>query len=342
MPSMAPLTARCVRAAALAGRRAHEDERGQALPLLIGAMMLFVVFGVLVMDFGIMLAERREAQRAVDLAALAAAQELPGRAGDPDTALKLANAEDMAGDYLVANGFDGTGGASTGVSTSYDGDPAKIEVTAGRSVPWLFGGFFGLVAQEVSARAVASANAQPRDVILVLDRSGSMCQDTHGGPLLTCPGSGPWEPFDTMRDASLDFGTVLVPLAQGETLDRLSLVTYSTTADIELQLTNNYDAGSPYETAVGQMHPEGYTNVGYGLTRARQELAARGRPDASHVIVLLSDGYANRYRSGGSASNPTFTTCGNFVTCAAADSYAREQAIEAAEAGASIYTIGYT
>ncbi len=334
-------------------RRAHRDEHGQAVPLLIAAMGLFVVMGVLVVDVGMFSAERRSAQTAVDLAALAAAQDLPSRSGDPEQAVKLAAAQSSADSYLAANGFaSGDAEVSTSVVTGYGGDPTMIEVSANREFNWLFGGLFGIGAGQVGARAVATANAQPRDIVLILDTSGSMCQETHGGPLLNCPnppgdpdhnGKADWEPFDTMREASLELGTVLTPTAQGgQTLDRLALVTYSTSATVQLQFTNNYDAGSPYETAINGIVPAGYTNIGYSLHRARQIINSSARPEASKVVVLLTDGYANRYRTGGSDSNPTFATCSNTQTCAAADNYARSEAALVAATGASIYTIGYT
>lgn len=343
--------ARMVHLVRRASHHLHRDERGQALPLMIGSIMLFLALGVTVVDFGLMFGERRAAQRAVDLAALAAAQDLPGRANDPNAAAKLASAETTADEFLIANGFDPLAGATVAVTTTYAGDPGKIEVRAGRTFTWLFGGLFGVSTQQINARAVASANSQPRDIVLVLDRSGSMCQATHGGPMLTCPnppgdpdrnGLADWQPFDTMRSASLDFGTVLVPTANGQPLDRLSLVSYSTTGELRLALSNNYGANSPYSTAIAGMRPDGYTNIGYGIALARAQLAANGRADASKVIVLLSDGFANRYRTGGTNANPTFTTCANTVTCAAADNYARTEATSAAAAGASIYTIGYT
>jgi len=195
---------RTLRAAAA---RAHRDERGQAVPLLIAAMGLFVVMGVLVVDIGMFSAERRTAQTAADLAALAAAQDLPSRSGDPDEAAKLAAAQTSASDFLTANGFTNTDPeVTTSVVTNYGGDPTMIEVSANREFNWLFGGIFGIGAAQVGARAVATANAQPRDIVLILDTSGSMCLETHGGPMLNCPnppgdpdgnGQSDWEPFDT-------------------------------------------------------------------------------------------------------------------------------------------------
>ncbi|MDA1003898.1 MAG: VWA domain-containing protein [Chloroflexi bacterium] len=337
---------------ARAVRRAIRDERGQALPLMLAAVMLCTLFGVLVVDLGLMFTERRAAQSAADLAALAAAQDLPVRATDPQFAARIDTATATAISFLAANGYEqGVNGRAVSVVTTYGGDPAHIEVTAGRTVPWLFGRLLGLANPRVNARAVAAANAQPRDVALVLDRSGSMCVDTHGGPMLTCPsppgdpdrnGRADWEPFDTMRVAANAFGGMLVPTAGSSVLDRVALVSFSTDATLDLALTNNFLAGSPYTTAIGVMVPAGYTNTAAAMMRARGELESRGRLEAARIIVLLSDGYANRYRSGGTTANPTYSTCASANGCAAADNDVLAQARLAAAQGFQIYTIGYT
>ena len=145
-----------------------------------------------------------------------------------------------------------------------------------------------------------------------------------------------------MREASVDLGLVLTPTSGSEVLDRISLITYSTTAATNLSFTNDFEEGSVYEGAINALVPDGYTNIGHSLQLARQQIVNNGRPEASKVVVLLSDGYANRYRTGGSNSNPTFATCSNTTTCAAADNYARDEAELLAATGASIYTIGYT
>ena len=167
--------------------RFHADERGQSLPLMLTAMGLALIGGVLVVDIGLLLDERREAQGAADFAALAAAQDLPRSAADPDVVAKIAAAEAIAHDYLKWNGYDQAQPDVTHiVNTTYAGRVDKIEVMVQRPRPWLLGRLFGLGDITVQGRAVAAANALPRDVAVVLDRSGSMCLFTHGGPKGNC------------------------------------------------------------------------------------------------------------------------------------------------------------
>jgi hypothetical protein len=314
---------------------------------------LFMLGGFLVVDVGMLANERRQAQAAADFAALAGALELPYIDTDPDAAAKLLAAENFAREYARTNGYDADDPEVTfGVTTSYLGSADKIEVRVGREHRWLFGDFFGLVPEtRVTARAVAQTNAHPRDIMVVLDRSGSMCIRTHG-LMLNCPnpagdpdrnGRADWEPFDTMRVASQGFSQYFTPSVGGVTIDRMGLVAFSDTAATTLPLTSNFVGGaSAYAAAITAMRPSGYTNVGYGITRARQELAARGRPEATKIIVVLSDGIANLYRTGGTDASPTFRLCASTDGCASADNYVLAQAQAAADAGFAIYTIGYT
>ena len=92
---------------------------------------------------------------------------------------------------------------SATVVTNYQGELDRIEVMVDQSRDWLVGSIFGLTTVNVRGRAVAEADSQPRDVVVVLDRSGSMCDFTH--PSGGCPnppgdpdgnGVDDWEPFD--------------------------------------------------------------------------------------------------------------------------------------------------
>lgn len=77
-------------------RRPRRGERGQALIMFVGLFTVVLVVAVIVVDIGLWLAERRSMQRAVDLAAVAAAQELPF---NPGAACSVAYA------YVMKNGY---------------------------------------------------------------------------------------------------------------------------------------------------------------------------------------------------------------------------------------------
>ena len=514
---------------------------------MLTAMGLALIGGILVVDIGLLLDERRQAQGAADFAALAAAQDLPRSSADPDLAAKIAAAEVTAHNYLEWNGYDEAEPEVTHVvNTTYTGDVDKIEVMVRRSQPWLLGKLFGLGDITVQGRAVAASNALPRDVAMVLDRSGSMCLFSHGGPKGNCDvsmeagsasstpnpltanipaqpndmvvvgatsgnsgsytaqaglslmstqvvgssmtfstaqelaavdpediamqHSGPnrqhmiattlvndgtpvaqigswqtglsnhnapagtnrtlvfiagwedgdgsgnpdlsyvryggedltrvekgesgsgfyagvevwiledvdiaaasnndftvswdegvtrlayahaffenvlqgaiagWEPFDTMRNAADDFADNFEPYVEGVPFDHLALVSYDTTAQLEQGLTLDFvNPGNAYETALWAMIPENSTNIGHAIYEARTEIENNGTAGHVGVIVLLTDGMANIYRSGGSDASPVFSSCS--TPCTLAETYAKDEAQKAADVGMAIYTIGLT
>ena len=506
---------------------------------------LALVGGVMVIDIGLLFDEHRKAQAAADFAALAGAQDLPRSPSDPQLATKLALAESVALDYLELNGYDPTDpDVVATVNANYNGEVDQIEVHVTRTRSWVLGRIFGLGLVDVSGRSVAAAAALPRDVVVTLDRSGSMCSLSHGsncdgwpwveeetssnspnpltepidtlnhqmvvaaytaggagtytanngftvgtietsggtmtgatahkvsaGPsetvsltfsggtqnrqqmiAMTLPaasaadvaidgtwqtgllnhdapggsnrrlvfvamwedsghpdlnwvryggqsllrvgkdevgsgvragvemwvledaginaatgddftvswdegvshlvyshafftnvGQGPgWEPFDTMRQAADLYTASFEPYVEGLPFDYLSLASYATTATLDQELTLDYlTDDSQFQTALWGLSPQGWTNIGHALYVARTELDTNGHAGNERAIVLLTDGIANVYRSGGTDASPIFTTCGT-LGCQEAKDYAIEQATLAAAAGYSIYTIGLT
>lgn len=313
--------------------------------------------GVLAVDIGLLYDAKSRAQAAADFAALAAAQDLPQSLRDPDFDEKLAIAEETAERYLLANGFDADrNDIETSIVSTYEGEPDKIEVSVSLDQRWLFARLFGEDSATVVARAVGQTNAIPRDIVIVLDRSGSMCRDSHQ-LMLDCPdppwagswNESEWQPFDTMREAATDFAGLFRPTLEGVEFDRLALVSYSHDGDddeddavLDAGLTNDFiGANSNYAEAIEDMRPAGYTNIGHGLAVARAELEAHSRAGADKVIILLTDGIPNRYLRNFSE----FRTCsgsGASNGCNEAEEYAEDEAEEVAALGYRIFTIGYT
>jgi Mg-chelatase subunit ChlD len=107
------------------------------------------------------------------------------------------------------------------------------------------------------------------------------------------------------------------------TRDRVGLTSFSTDATLDCFLTNNTGT---INNKINQLTANGYTNIGGGISKANEEFVNHGRPDAIWVIILLSDGVANR-------PSP--------------EDYARQYAIDQADCakilndkGVRIYTIG--
>lgn len=116
-----------------------------------------------------------------------------------------------------------------------------------------------------------TVNTTALDVLLVLDRSGSM------------DGS----PWGSAQSAAVDFIGQMNP-AQ----DRVGVVFFSGSASLEQSLTN--DMGSA-QAAINRGSPSGGTDIADGLERGGDELVRNGRSDnTAHVLILLSDGDSSR------------------------------------------------
>ena len=149
---------------------------------------------------------------------------------------------------------------------------------------------------------------QPVDVMLVIDVSGSMGETDGSGKIK----------IDLAKNASKTFVDQL-----NMTRDRVGLVSFSTDATLKCHLTNDTTS---IKSQINSLNANGYTNIGGGISKANEEFVNNSRPDAVWVMILLSDGVANRPEP---------------------ESYARQYAIEQANCskilkgkGVRIYTIG--
>jgi hypothetical protein len=118
------------------------------------------------------------------------------------------------------------------------------------------------------------------DVMLVLDRSGSM-----GDPPV---------PIGDVKAAA----KALVGQLDSD-VDQVGLVSYADWASLDHELASGESGFDSVKSAVDGLSPGGYTNIGDAVYMAQQELqSARHNPDAIPVIVLLTDGIANRSHAG--------------------------------------------
>lgn len=110
------------------------------------------------------------------------------------------------------------------------------------------------------------------------------------------------------------------------TNDRISLVVYNSpnqTALVEHHLTDNFSTVLDTVRQRQAGHYDHYTNIGAGLQHGIDELLANGREGAFKMIVLMTDGVANRPKGTSEAR-----------------AFALQQAQRAAENRLPIFTIG--
>lgn len=131
------------------------------------------------------------------------------------------------------------------------------------------------------------------------------------------------QPLKQVKEAT---DTFFAYLSEVDTNDRVSLVIYNSsdeTAFTEVPLTRDFESIRTIVWHRQAGHYDRYTNIGAGIKNGVDELLARARPNAFKMIVLMTDGKANR---------PSNESVGR--------AFALQQAQRAAENNIVIMTLG--
>ena len=158
----------------------------------------------------------------------------------------------------------------------------------------------------VHGKADCPESTQQTDVMLIIDRSGSM------GSTTMQAAKNAAKTFVDMLDLSPD-------------RDRVGVVSYANTERLDHGLSNS---GAAVKTAIDGLYASGSTNIGDGIHLANQQLEQVGRPGAAWITILLTDGQPNK---------PSGPGDGFYELDA---EYARQRALEGRNAGIRLYTIG--
>jgi hypothetical protein len=305
-------------------RRAR-GERGQILPIVVLALLALLGVSAFAIDVGFAYYGKRQLQAATDAAALAGAQDLP------NVTLAEQTARDYAEDNMPKNLGDhdftyetkctNTSVIAAGCSPSVNPNALVVSGTA-KTDAW-FARIFGIDHFNVSAHASACSpcSSTPVDIVIAIDRTGSMC--TPKGP------GGECDDLDNAKDGvrtmlgmlqppNAEVGMVAFPPVESTTSDPCSApfnspgnpgfdgydspdrgyVTDTIGGDYKLPdgLLND-KSGLYLHTADGPqtscIQAGGFTSYSEALRQANAELAAHGRPNVPDYIVFLTDGEAN-------------------------------------------------
>jgi hypothetical protein len=151
----------------------------------------------------------------------------------------------------------------------------EVRLTGEVMVPMFFFRIFGV--DELPVRAAAKAARRDVNISLVLDRSASMGN------------AGAWVP---LQNAAVFF------LNQFDnTTDRLAIVTYGSSAQVDLPLGTGFKTGDVGENMImGQSMPSSAgTNAPMGLWLGLAELLEHNDPNALNVIAFFTDGNPTGY-----------------------------------------------
>ncbi len=372
---MAPTPAehRDPRVAPTAGSRlrAVAHASGQTLPLVVVFMFSILVFAGLVIDFGNAYRVQKALQASADASAAAGAGQLT-MVYPPVSANATAAAQKYGSQPGGVNPITGVpaGNVSQNVSVTCapqagynctNGYPNTVTVDETANVPTyllkLLG--FSTITLKAHAQACSPCGGVPLDVMVVLDRTGSMGQNNK----LTQAKAG-INAFMKTMDPTLDnVGLAVLPPAPSTSQACVDVDPYfqdtkrypdgsqqyagsggtyssASAAYVLVPLSNTYAAStgnlnmsSPFMSTLNCVKDGGGTAYAEAIDAAYQELLKDGRAGTQKIIVFLSDGAANDAPNTLPSTSPYRTNpCGQGVTSAGV----------AKAAKVLVYSIAYT
>lgn len=281
----------------VAARRGHariHSQSGFVLPTAAVFFILALPIVGLVIDVGLDYMIQTKLQMAMDSAALAGARSLSR--GD-DSGTQITNAENTAKSYLSANFPQGYLGVSTPTITSLSVNTTQanvrsVTIAASATVPVMFFGSLGV--PSVTVGATATATRRDVNVVLVMDRSGSLANSGSCAPL---------------KNAATGF---ISKFSNGT--DNVGLETFATSSRMDFPLATDFNtAGTPVSTIINEVTCSGATSSAQALWNGYQALATLNQPAALNTILFFTDGQptavtAAMSRKGGSGCSSSSYT----------------------------------
>jgi Flp pilus assembly protein TadG len=302
--------------------RRGRGERGQILPVVTLALIALLGISAFAIDVGYAYYAKRQLQSATDAAALAGAQDLPTAATAIATATSYAAANtptNVSATFTYATRCTATAAAALG-SCNASANPNALTVTATGSTNTFFAKIFGISHFDVSAKANACSpcSSSPVDVVVVIDRTGSMCDTTTsaGCTDLNNAKDGVHTLLGMLNPPYAQVGLIAFPPLPSVTSSVCSAPEdtssdYTAYDSADRRYVDDH-IGSDYRLSTGAANPNsglylhttegdrtkcvipaGYTSYSEALRQAKKELDDYGRPSVPDVIVFLTDGEAN-------------------------------------------------
>jgi len=254
--------------------------------MVMFALMLTVLVGFtsLAVEVGRWYLAKAELSKAVDAAALAAANNISNPYVSVPTLAVDFGKENFSYGYLGTPGQGKTGAVNFVVTQP---KVNQFKVTGTVSVFPIFSALFGT--QNTALGSSGTAQKNQVQIMMILDRSGSM--------------SG--TPIADLRSGALSF---LSFFDDTQTEDEMGLITYNQFASVGTPLQHNFV--SPMTTQINALTATGTTNIEDALDQADGPLGfpdQTGLPGDQRVqqfIVFFTDGQANKFR--GTFSTSTY------------------------------------
>ena len=304
--------------------RTRRRERGQILPVVALAIVALLGISAFAIDVGFAYYAKRQLQSATDAAALAGAQDLPNATTAVATATAFASANTPANLSSMSFTYQTkcTATAVIAIGCNPAVNPNALVVTGTANTNTWFAKIFGVNSFNVSARANACSpcSSTPVDIVIAIDRTGSMCSPT--GSNGTCTDldnakAGVRTMLGILNPPYAQVGMVSFPPLEstaspvcdapynslgGNGYDGFDTATRGYVTDT---INADYKTGGVLNTSSGlYLHTDpgpssaciragGNTSYSEALRQAQAELVANGRPNVPDYIVFLTDGEAN-------------------------------------------------
>lgn len=322
------------------------DERGVVAVIIALCMIVLVGITAVAVDLGYTYLQKRRLQAAVDFALLAGAQKLPDSSSATNDAQSFldsnwrqnGNSVDPSLDLSTCT-FDPASPqqCSSSSPACVASGPCQLRIRASAQVPTFFGKIFGYDSISVSAQGSAcggcDTSTQKFDVVVVLDRSFSMCLDANGqydncyslnqakqGIQALLNFFNP--ATDRLGLAVLSSGDNVAPFNHSGTYpcDTASVsdyggshgTFYGSLGDFMDGTPSSHDSwliaplandfknadgsinnSSPFVSDLNCLQPKFWTPMAPAVQAATNELINNGRPDARKVIIYMGDGGGN-------------------------------------------------
>ncbi len=159
-----------------------------------------------------------------------------------------------------------------------------------------------------------TCGSSPSDVVLVLDRSGSMKETISGTT-------------GTKMAKAKSSARRFVDILAKDTRNRVGVSSFATEATIDRTLTNNWESA---KTEIGALVAGGDTCTECGVFKGHRNIVENGRTNVKKIIILLTDGKANVIQ--GSPNRVSTTTAENKAIAEAKNTHDTQ--------GTIIFTIG--
>ncbi|MCA9062587.1 MAG: VWA domain-containing protein [Planctomycetaceae bacterium] len=301
------------------------SRRGAIVVLVAVLLPMLLILAAFAVNSAWMQLSRTQATIAADSATRAAGRTY-SLTGDLNKAKQAANkaagANPVAGKAMVISNADFTVGTSTrsGSTGRYNfsaggANPNALKVSIRRTssntngeVPFLLPGILGSSGYQVTKTAVSTRVEV--DLAFVVDRSGSMAYAANEKAVYPpLPKAAPVGWFfgdrapnpSRWRDLVEATDTFINEMNKSVLSESVALVTYGDSMSTECNPTTNYSQIAAGIDKYTRSFPSGRTNIGAGLSGGVNVLGgSKGRPFASKVIVLMTDGI----RTPGLGPNP--------------------------------------